>query len=649
MSNRNDADLLELSGYWVYQDEKEIYTGAILNVNGNSYEVLDVKKGANGLDAMTVVNTTTGEVTVVYQGTAGLDDVLTDGELVTELTPKQYDEAVEYYNDAKEIIKGMKTADGKIDYVIKYVAGNSLGGGLANYVATKYGADSIFSVTLDPAPIPYGITPGTNAINYVANTSPLYLACLAAGYVPNRFPGQFSYVEYGMFSFLLLAENHVGYKGESDGVGIDDVIPFSIWDNNTILQAGGSSGMSKININSTTLEQLTKALGDRVKTIKTELIKYLDPVYEDIAAEKNNLMTRKQDISTETDEITSGFFSITDNTTQHLVNISTILTGMNFGYSLVNFDPIDGIIRQYHLWKFTSGIPKMLEDATAGYEDGFVNKLEEHHRIIDVNLQGVIKKWEYVSNSAHAIKDSFKLLDETIKNRISTGNMSAGDIMIAPIDNPKILPEESKEFKAIENAVDEKQRQLNKNFKVFKFDAVNLLNDILNEVSKIIQLVRIAIRAGIAYFKNGLQQIDANINDLNKELIGTDTEEYTRDDFAQTIADAEANLKELNRLMDLTESLRENIKAQRSNIGEIIEGFKPYFNHLLFRETKYGEIQTNVQASLFLVKNSGLIFNEIWSRIAETECDAIEQLRTEAKNTSNLLQNLEKQLEIIAL
>ena len=43
MSKRNDADLLELSGYWVYQKEDKIYTGAILNVNGNSYEVLGVK------------------------------------------------------------------------------------------------------------------------------------------------------------------------------------------------------------------------------------------------------------------------------------------------------------------------------------------------------------------------------------------------------------------------------------------------------------------------------------------------------------------------------------------------------------------------------------------------------------------------------
>jgi hypothetical protein len=59
---RNDADLIELSGYWVYDIMKNGLKKNPLTVNGRLYTVIDIRKNGNhGLDAITVVNELTGE------------------------------------------------------------------------------------------------------------------------------------------------------------------------------------------------------------------------------------------------------------------------------------------------------------------------------------------------------------------------------------------------------------------------------------------------------------------------------------------------------------------------------------------------------------------------------------------------------------
>ncbi|MGL5043219.1 MAG: hypothetical protein ACRC6X_09025, partial [Culicoidibacterales bacterium] len=230
---RKDSDLIELGGYWVYEIMENGVEKPPLTVNGRVYEVVDIRRNGNhGLDAITVVAELTGEVSIIYEGTTDLDDIRTDFGLITGETDAQFDEAQNYYLEMKQKLtllnqERIKMGAEPYDSKVSNVGGNSLGGSLANYIAKLFEQDGIFAVTLDPAPLPSGVEPSNNGINYVTHTSPLHLAAKGAGYFPSRFPGRFEFVKYGIFSIEKFVANHTGYEKKSEGWGIDDFLPFS--------------------------------------------------------------------------------------------------------------------------------------------------------------------------------------------------------------------------------------------------------------------------------------------------------------------------------------------------------------------------------------------------------------------------------------
>ncbi|EAF5832234.1 hypothetical protein AK898_08695 [Listeria monocytogenes] len=107
-----DTDLIELSGKWVYQHPVEDRT---LDVNGTKYRVRAGEYNkASGLDYMIVENLATGEISMIFEGTQGTQDFLTDGTLPGSIPNTQLREADAAYK--KESQK----------YNIKNVAGNSV-------------------------------------------------------------------------------------------------------------------------------------------------------------------------------------------------------------------------------------------------------------------------------------------------------------------------------------------------------------------------------------------------------------------------------------------------------------------------------------------------------------------------------------------
>ncbi|EAD7214155.1 hypothetical protein ABY99_14820 [Listeria monocytogenes] len=107
-----DTDLIELSGKWVYQHPVE---GRTLDVNGTKYRVRAGEYNkASGLDYMIVENLATGEISMIFEGTQGTQDFLTDGTLPGSIPNTQLREADTAYK--KESQK----------YNIKNVAGNSV-------------------------------------------------------------------------------------------------------------------------------------------------------------------------------------------------------------------------------------------------------------------------------------------------------------------------------------------------------------------------------------------------------------------------------------------------------------------------------------------------------------------------------------------
>ncbi len=167
----NHDDLMDLASRWSY--DKDLKVGNTVLVNGTEFEVLEVPlPDGTGLDAYVFRNPDTEELTVGFQGTAGLQDVLADATLLTQWDPAQY-EAAEAYVGWVEAKHGP----------VGSVCGNSLGGGLAAYVAARN--PRIVAVTVNPAPVPASMAGvrAPNVHNYISRADVLHRPVVAGGSV----------------------------------------------------------------------------------------------------------------------------------------------------------------------------------------------------------------------------------------------------------------------------------------------------------------------------------------------------------------------------------------------------------------------------------------------------------------------------------
>ncbi|SDY17424.1 Protein of unknown function [Evansella caseinilytica] len=162
-----DQELVELAGLHAYREYKK--GDEFSTSSGTNFEVVNTNyEHPTGLDAMTVQNLNTGEYIIVYQGTQvhakyGKADLGTNMRLLAEQTPAQLEAANQYYLDMQQELVNSGNQ-------IAYLAGNSLGGALANSVAVRH--SDVKSVTLNPALLPSGlISPEAdyaNITNYIS-------------------------------------------------------------------------------------------------------------------------------------------------------------------------------------------------------------------------------------------------------------------------------------------------------------------------------------------------------------------------------------------------------------------------------------------------------------------------------------------------
>jgi hypothetical protein len=177
-----DTELVEIAGLHAY---REMNRRDSFFINGKRFKVIHViKDSETGLDAFTVQNTITKDYTIVYVGTdpKSIEDIKTDLKLLRDTPPAQLEKGLEYFDN-------MVGEYGPISSV----SGNSLGGGVANYVAVE--RPEVKAVTLNPAPLPSGaVDPNAtydNMTNYVSQYDVLTLGMGALGY-GNRIPKNYN-------------------------------------------------------------------------------------------------------------------------------------------------------------------------------------------------------------------------------------------------------------------------------------------------------------------------------------------------------------------------------------------------------------------------------------------------------------------------
>ncbi|WP_353949110.1 hypothetical protein ABNN70_06080 [Sporolactobacillus sp. Y61] len=85
VSATSDQDLVQLSGYIVYRHRDDL---SRVTFNGNRYKILNAEyddPARHGLDAITVKDLQTGDVSIIYEGTQSEQsdlDLKTDIDLV---------------------------------------------------------------------------------------------------------------------------------------------------------------------------------------------------------------------------------------------------------------------------------------------------------------------------------------------------------------------------------------------------------------------------------------------------------------------------------------------------------------------------------------------------------------------------------------
>ena len=257
-------DLVSMSTNFVYNmplpgETVTIPNGSNVTDVKSEYIVLDTYSGDP--QAILVASTQPPyESAIIFEGTSSGNDWITDSQLVGDGIPKQFTDSVIIFDGfQRKIASGAYNGYGFTINPVSYVAGNSLGGGLANYVATQ--RNNLTSVTINPAVIPDDtqIISNSEYKNYISKNEPLNRAQEGSGLKEGRVPGEEVIIHSGGSSMADAVRSHKG-QDDSEDPEAAYMIPRSLLTGNAI----GNEEPIVINPESLTVleEELSVNIGD---------------------------------------------------------------------------------------------------------------------------------------------------------------------------------------------------------------------------------------------------------------------------------------------------------------------------------------------------------------------------------------------------
>lgn len=247
-----------------------------------------------GLDAIIIEKQPGGEKAMIFVGSDQLEDWYTDFQLTnTGDVPIQYTAALEYYQQAC------------IRYGIQMtVGGNSLGGGLANYVAVHN--PGTISVTLNPAMLPEADNyfDQASAYNNITNYSDKGEVLHKVQNLPGgKVPGKIIEIESGVDSPYRIKDLHTG--DHVKGINSASFVPNNLFTGSTLLES------ENIIINKESLEcfsneiiRLFKEISSNCYVLTNENINTVNIVESDVSQRQGTLK------NTTGDFIATNFFTI---------------------------------------------------------------------------------------------------------------------------------------------------------------------------------------------------------------------------------------------------------------------------------------------------------------------------------------------------
>lgn len=646
----SDLDIIELSGKVVYSEPQQ---GDRLNVNGirDAYEV---KKGVyntkSGLDYMIVENTKTHEIGMIFQGTQGQKnggkDIITDATLPGNIPDEQLKAADKAYREMSK------------RYKISYVGGNSLGGGLGNYVASN---NDVPSVTYNPAILPDCEYSNKNPdiTNYMSEYDPLTLGERSAGYM-ERLPGKNVILKNNMPLFATLASNHTGYAdpimidGEEVLIDADAYLPVGVWSGEILTGGKGH----KIDVNPENMKILADAMVSKMKGQITTAQSHVDHAVDIVEREGNKLDDRTTKLTDSFDDLfgqdmlgkvitfTSQYAQVRDelekinpigskavNALQRIRSTPVISDVFDFisihafsgVFSLFTELPLlvsdtvlklDDIVLQVNALK-KQAVPKLFNGIdNEFFSDGMVAELKAHYKIIDENKEVVTNQivtfGTQVTYVSKELEKADKLLTATEKVERASAPPATSDFTL-------------QESKALKDGMGKKQKLLDNNFKKFQNDAISSLDPLIANLGSTLNQLNMTvgeIYGVVKIVRNGLDHLQVPFTEI--------------DDSMREGLDALIRFVAPYQLM--VESL---IKATRSLRGgglrAVLDAYRPYIDTALFEGTQFQNVIALNKASVNIYESSRAVFKDIKYQLSDNKAVAVEALDKLAdKIVSNL-------------
>ncbi|MEH7107144.1 SA1320 family protein [Bacillus sp. JJ1764] len=685
IQHTSDPDLVRLGGYSVYGHPKK---NSQIDINGNLYIVQETNydNSPSGLDAMVVQDQVSGEISIIYEGTQPEEknqDVLTDANLVlTNSTPEQYKAAKDYYDDVKT------------RYPVDHVAGNSLGGGLANYVSLLTGVPS---VTLDPALVPEGVLKESgysknktvNITNYCGLYDPLTLGETAGGY-GNRLPGKNIKLDFGISWLKYFASNHTGYvTDEKTGTIVDKVtigekgtksygqikfladyaIPTSVWTGKGLKWSSIGTGQ-KIKIDKNSMDQLVTAMDTRVLAPCKESFSYLRKSIDTVETEGRHLDDRKTTLQFDFDQLLKQ-----NGVTKLMLDMIEADRAQSSIYKKVH--PVEALVIEKirallqapivdkaftviesnlsRLLNPILEIPSCLGNLTAAFLDmeEYLMYIRSHSipllvRGVDNGfLDGVVDelKAHYLvieANNKIVMDDvtNFQTHTRDVRLKMDMVDTAVGNAIknrsgtipnAAAMEVTPTIHADCKPSNYLKSGMEIRRRQLEQNYNRFASSTNANLDPILLHIETAAgQVLDLLYEAQII-----IKVIKLDVNMIRIPFVSFDNKlrAYIShiDSYLQSAIDTMDHLKKLvNRLRD--------------KFPQIIQAFKPYIELAIFNGTQYEAVILYNKAALSILNSMKMEFQDIAYQLSENQSKAITQLGHHAKRVEKNMSVLIEQV-----
>ncbi|WP_419957937.1 SA1320 family protein [Psychrobacillus psychrotolerans] len=681
VSNTNDKDLVELAGYHAYRHYL-VYQS--IQVNGKKFDVIDTRyDSSSGLDALTIQNFETKELSIVFVGSEQLDKdwLETNTTLIGKVPPQQILDAKTYYQQ-------MNDKYGPISSV----SGNSLAGALTNAVAMEN--PKVKAVTLNPAILPFGMVDSSkeypNITNYYSKYDFLTGTEESLG-LGDRIPGNKYGINNGVPLFSMLGSNHTGYvEADENGefkievgikgqpghgfiyIGADDHIVTSLWTGSPLY--GGQT--EKIVLNKENMLLLSNGIRDQVKGRITNVQSYLNNsvsiVLDESMQFSNRVTVLQQTFQTMFDEAAG------DPLYNGISNTGTILKGcIDYLISLLDSaeskcrilnsilnskpaeiiefitsinidveslfapareylnqlkDDVDNLVNGAQIIIQTH-IPELFKGGKDMFVDAIVGELNAHYSIVHKNKEAVHNQLTNYETQVKDIATSMFNKDQNLGSSIQSGKSLADGV--DTIQKTEIMNIDTSPYLTIGMKIKEIQVELA--HKQITSLVTTIVHPIVDRIYTVALMIESAVSAIIFSVKAALN-VGLYGNPISLLIsIFTDYEEKVK-------AAVNNALVPLEEIETIAETVRMGSGSLSANLPEMLQNFMPYLDTAIFEPGKFDDVRLYNISTLAILDEMELLFNDIIFQLSGEKAKAIEATLEISKNVLNNIQLLKEQV-----